>query len=260
MSIQLGPKEVQFIARLSYEKISVISKQQIEAFFGDSMQISQIIYQLKKKNILKPISKGVYFYSPIETGPKGTRINEFLIAPILFPKGNYYIGYSNIYNYYGFTEQIFQSFYILNTTRQKERLICDIAFKLIKISPNKLYGLTSITVEGTEVVVSDRERTLIDLIYFPNPVGGIKKATEILQNEVTSGKSNLSKIIKYAASFPSISTQKRIGYILDSIGIKNAYLATLANKIKQTSLITLYGSKSRKGKIDNKWGVIVDAA
>lgn len=260
MPIRLGPKETEVVARLSYEKTTVITKEQLEKLFGKSVLVRQIIYQLKKKGILKPITRGVYYYSPLEAGPAGAQINEFLIPPILFPKGNYYVGYSNMYNYYGFTDQLFQTFYVLNTSRQRERTICGIPFKLVKISPKRIYGLENIKISGSQVIVSDRERTLVDLIYFPDPVGGLKKGFEILEEEVSSGKSDIKKLIEYAVSFPAVSTRKRIGFVLDKCGISEKILAPLEKSVKNTSLITLCGSKSRKGTIDNKWKVIIDAS
>lgn len=260
MPMRLGPKETEVIARLSYEKTTVITKEQLEKLFGKSVLVRQIIYQLKKKGILKQITKGVYYYSPLEAGPAGIRINEFLIPPILFPKGNYYVGYSNMYNYYGFTDQIFQTFYVLNTSRQRERTICSIPFKLVKISPKRMYGLENIKISGSQIIVSDRERTLVDLIYFPDPIGGLKKAFEILEIEASSGKTAIKNLVKYAVSFPAISTHKRIGYVLDKSGVSKKILAPLEKSVKNTSLITLCGSKSRKGTIDNKWKVIIDAS
>jgi len=258
MSVQLGPKETEVVSRLSYEKTTVITKEQLDKLFGKSVLVRQIIYQLKKKGILKPITKGVYYYSPLEAGPSGAGINEFLIPPILFPEGNYYVGYSNMYNYYGFTDQIFQTFYVLNTSRQRERTICGIPFKLVKISPKRMYGLENIKISGSDINVSDRERTLVDLIYFPAPVGGLKKALEILQNQPSAGKTDIKKLVKYALSFPTISIRKRIGFILDKSGVSAKILEPLEKSVKYTSLITLYGSKSRKGTIDNKWKVIID--
>jgi len=259
MPIRLGPKEIEVVARLSYEKITVITKEQFDRLFGESVLVRQIIYQLKKKGILKPITRGVYYYSPLEAGPAGARINEFLIPPILFLKGNYYVGYSNMYNYYGFTDQIFQTFYVLNTSRQRERAICGIPFKLIKISPKRMYGLENIKISDSQINVSDRERTLVDLIYFPDPVGGLRKAFAILKKEASSGKTDIKKLVKYAVSFPAVATRKRLGYVMDKSGVSEKILATLQKSVKNTSLITLYGSKARKGTIDNKWKVIIDA-
>ena len=123
-----------------------------------------------------------------------------------------------------------------------------------------MYGLESIKISGSQVIVSDRERTLVDLIYFPDPVGGLKKAFGILENEASYGKTDIKKLVKYAASFPVVSIRKRIGYILDKYGISEKILASLQKSVKNTSLITLYGSKSRKGMIDKKWKVIIDAS
>jgi predicted transcriptional regulator of viral defense system len=259
MAKYFGPKETEVISRLSYEKVTIITKKQFDKLFGQSLLTRQIIYQLKKKGILKPIIKGIYYYSPLESGPAGSRVNEFLIPAVLFPKGNYYVGYSTMYNYYGLTEQIFQTFYILNTSLQREREIGGIPFKLLKIPADRLYGLEKVKIRESQVIVSDRERTLIDLVYFPDPVGGLKKALEIFLEASLSNKTVLEKLIKYASIFPSVSTRKRIGFILEKAGIAKPMLAPLLKSVKnRNTLVTLYGSKARRGEINKTWKVIID--
>jgi predicted transcriptional regulator of viral defense system len=257
---RFGPKETDIISRLSYEKATVVTKEQLEKLFGGTALVRQIIYQLKKKGILKPITRGVYYYSPLESGPAGTQINEFLIPPILFPRGNYYVGYSNMYNYYGFTDQIFQTMYVLNTSLQRERIICNIPFKLLKIPSNRMYGLETVQIKKTDIIVSDKERTLVDLINYPNPVGGLKQAFDILREQVVSQKIDIRKFVKYTLSFPVKAVQKRIGFVLDESGTAKRILEPLEKNLQDTSLITLNGSKSRKGRINNKWKVIIDAS
>ena len=257
---RFGPKETDIIARLSYEKATVVTKKQLERLFGESVLVRQIIYQLKKKGMLKPITKGIYYYSPLEAGPAGSRLNEFLIPPVLFPKGNYYVGYSNMYNFYGFTEQLYQTMYVLNTALQREREICGVPFKLLKIPFSRMYGLDKIKIKDTEVIVSGKERTLVDLIYFPNPVGGLKQAFNILKEQVVSKRVDIKKFIRYTQLFPVKSVQKRIGFTLEECLADNKILKLLEKKLMNTSLITLYGSKSRKGRINNKWKVIIDAS
>ena len=256
MTNYLGPKETEIISRLSYEKITIITKEQFEKLFGKTVLARQMIYQLTKKGILKPITRGVYFYSPLEAGPAGTQINEFLIPTVLFPKGNYYVGYSTMFNYYGFTEQIFQTFYVLNTSLQRERIVCGIPFKLIKINPERMYGLETINIKETEITVSDKERTLVDLFYFPNPVGGIEKAFDILKEQVK--KVDIKKLVKYIGLFPSVSIRKRMGFGLEKAGIAEEELKPILRSINNSSLSPLCGNKSRKGNINNKWKVIVD--
>lgn len=256
-----GPKETEVIARLSYEKVTIITKEQFDNFFSfDPALKNQLIFRLKKKGVLAPIKKGVYIFSPLEAGPAGRNVNEFQIPSTLFPKGNYYVGYSVMYNYYGFTDQIFQTMYLLNTSMQREKVIGDIRFKLIKISPRRMYGLEKIRINNARVIVSNRERTLVDLIYFYKPVGGLKRALEILKEQVINKKIDVKKFIKYSSQFPSISTRKRIGLILDKCGLESKELKPLIKSIENTSLVTLYNTKSRKGTINKKWRIIENVA
>ncbi len=259
MAKYFGPKEMEVISRLAYEKITIITKEQFDKLFEKSLLTRQIIYQLKKKGVLKPITRGIYYYSPLEAGPAGSQINEFLIPSVLFPKKNYYVGYSTMYNYYSFTNQIFQTFFILNTSLQRERAICGISFKLLKIPVDRMYGLEKIKFRDFEVIVSDRERTLVDLIYFPSPVGGLKKALEIFREHVFFKGIDRKKIIGYIIKFPSVSTRKRIGFTLEQAGWDKILISPIEKSVKdKDTLVTLYGSKSRKGTINNKWKVIID--
>ena len=257
----LGPKETKVIARLSYEKATIVTAGQFDEYFDFSnVERAQIIFRLKKKGILSTIKKGIYIFSPLESGPAGRNINEFLIASVLFPKKKYYVGYSTMYNYYGLTDQIYQTIVILNTRVQREKTIGGIQFKMIKVPSFRMYGLEKISIGDAEVMVSDRERTLVDVVFFPDPVGGLKKAFDIIKNQISSKKINLQKFIEYVSIFPSVSTRKRIGIVLDKCGVADEELFPLVKSIEGSSLLTLYNETSRRGRINRKWGLIENAA
>lgn len=257
----INPREREVVARLAYEKVSIITKEQFDKYFNFPKRVKEkTLFRLKKKGILTAIKRGVYFYSPLESGPAGSSINEFLIPSVFFPKGNYYIGYSTMYNYYGFTDQIFQTMYVLNTSLQREKTIGNMRFKMIKISARRIYGFEKIKIKDTEVIVSDKERTLVDMLYFSGPVGGLKIALDILKEQAKDRNIDLSKLIKYAVGFPNVSSRKRIGFALEQTGLSDKILEPLLKSVKKTSLVTLYPSKSRKGKINRKWMVIENAA
>jgi len=218
-----------------------------------------VISRLHKKAILTIIKNGLYYFSPLESGPSGRHINEFLIPPLLFPEGNYYIGYSTMYNYYGFTNQIFQTMHVINTTRQKEKIVGAVQFKMIKVAPQRMYGLEKIQLHGSEVTVSDRERTLVDLIYFPDPVGSLSQAFMILKSQVQENMIDVERFIRYAVLFPAVTLRKRVGIALEQNGIKPDTLEPLQSSVEGTSLATLFDTKSRKGTINKKWGIINNA-
>ncbi|MFH0855447.1 MAG: type IV toxin-antitoxin system AbiEi family antitoxin [Candidatus Omnitrophota bacterium] len=253
----LGPIETNIVARLTYEKKTIVTVEYLDRLFKLSpADRKQIVFRLKKKKILTAIKRGTYAFSPLEAGPEGTGIDELLIPPLFFPKKNYYVGYSTLFNYYGFTEQLFQTVYILNTTIRIEKVICGISYKFIRIPESRFYGLETIKVKDADVIISSKERTLIDLIYFNKPVGGIKTAGEVLKQFVIEKKCDIKKLVEYAALFPNIKTRKRIGLILDESNLTEAMLKPLVDSVKKTAVTTFTGS--RKGTLNKKWRVIIN--
>ena len=253
----LGPIETNIVARLTYEKKAIVTAKDMDQLFNLSPEDrKQIVFRLKKKKILSPIKRGVYVFSPLEAGSEGMGVDELLIPPLFFPKKNYYVGYSTMFNYYGFTEQLFQTVYVLNTTKHLEKLICGLSYKFIKIPENRMYGIEKIKVKDADVNISSKEKTLIDLIYFNKPVGGIVGASRIFTEIVNNNKCNLKKLVEYAVCFPNITTKKRIGLILDDAGVPENILKPLVKSIEKTSISSLNGS--RKGTLNKKWKVIVN--
>ncbi|MBU4140717.1 MAG: hypothetical protein KKA80_02355, partial [Candidatus Omnitrophica bacterium] len=151
----LGPIETNIVARLTYEKKTIVTIKDLDQLFKLSPEDrKQVVFRLKKKKILTPVKRGAYVFSPLESGPEGTGVDELLIPPLFFPQKNYYIGYSTMFNYYDFTEQLFQTVYVLNTTMRMERVICGLSYKFVRIPENRMYGLETIKVKDTYVNIS----------------------------------------------------------------------------------------------------------
>lgn len=253
----LGPIETNIVARLTYEKKTTVTAEDLDRLFNLSPEDrKQIVFRLKKKKILSPIKRGVYAFSPLEAGPEGTGIDELLIPPLFFPQKNYYVGYSTMFNYYGFTEQLFQTVYVLNTTMRMERIICGLSYKFVRIPENRMYGIETIKAKNTDVNISSKERTLIDLLYFNKPVGGITSAIGIFTEIAKNNKCDIKELIEYATRFPNITTRKRIGLILEKLGISDDMLKSLIKSVGKTAVSSL--NESRKGTLNKKWRVIVN--
>jgi predicted transcriptional regulator of viral defense system len=253
----LGPIETNIVARLTYEKKAIVTAEDMDRLFNLSPEDrKQIVFRLKKKKILSPIKRGVYAFSPLEAGPEGTGVDELLIPPLFFPKKNYYVGYSTMFNYYGFTEQLFQTVYVLNTTMRIERIICGLSYKFVRIPKNRMYGIQAIKVKDADVNISSKERTLIDLLYFNKPVGGITSAVDIFTEIVENNKCDIKQLVECATRFPNITTRKRIGVILEGLGISGNNLKPLIKSVERTAVSSLNGS--RKGTLNKKWRVIVN--
>ncbi len=251
----LGQKEAEIVSRLAYEEKDIVTAKELDSYLPAGFKYrNKLVFSLKKKKILIPVKNGVYIFVPLESVPTGRRVSEFLIPPLFFPKNDYYIGYSTMFNYYNFTDQQFQTVFVLNPGISRMRTIAGVSFKFMKISPEKMYGLEKINIKGREIVVSSKERTLIDLIYFNKPVGGINAAAATLERIVKEGKCDIGKLIKFAKMFPAVKTRKLIGMTLEKAGVSETLLKSIEKSVKNTSLISF--SNNRKGRINKKWRVI----
>ena len=255
----LTQKEAELVARMTYEQKDIVTTQELDSYLpSDFAYRRKLVYNLKKKRILIPIKNGVYIFVPLEAVPTGRRVSEFLIPAVFFPRGDYYIGFSTMYNYYNFTDQQFQTIYVLNSRISSRKTIAGESFKFVKISAQRLYGLEKINIRGKTAIVSSRERTLVDMFYYNKPVGGQNAASEILIKLVKNGKCDTKKLIEYAVKFPIIKTRKLIGLTLEKAGVDEKLLAPLARSIKKTSLISF--TDDRKGRINEKWRTIISAS
>lgn len=251
----LGKREAEIVARLTYEEKDIVTAWELDKYLPlDYKYRNKLVYGLRKKRILVPIKNGVYIFVPLDSVLTGRRINEFLIPPVFFPKGDYYIGYSTMFNYYNFTGQQYQTVFVLNTRISKVAVIAGLCFKFIKISPEKMYGLEKINIKGRDIVVSSKERTLVDLVYYNKPVGGIFTAASILERFTREGRCDIKKLVEFSLKFPVARTRKLIGISLERAGVPETLLKPLERSVRNTSLISF--SNNRRGKIDKKWQVI----
>jgi len=252
----LSQTETKIIARLVYENKEIVTAKELDSFLPAGFPYRrQLVFRLKKKNILIPIKSGAYIFVPLESIPTGRRVSEFIVPSVYFSDENYYVGYSTMFNYYNFTDQQFQKVYVINTRLSKEKKIAGILYKFINVSRAQMYGIEKKFIKGVSVNISSKEKTLVDLIYFNKPVGGLFSAGKIVERFVLEKKCDVKKLIDYTVRFPSIKTRKYMGYILEKCEINDVKLKPLAKSIQGTSIISF--SSSRKGTVNKKWRVII---
>jgi len=253
----LSQTETKIIARLVYENKEIVTAKELDSFLPAGFPYRrQLVFRLKKKNILIPIKSGAYIFVPLESIPTGRRVSEFIVPSVYFSDENYYVGYSTMFNYYNFTDQQFQKVYVINTRLSKEKKIAGILYKFINVSRAQMYGIEKKFIKGVSVNISSKEKTLVDLIYFNKPVGGLFSAGKIVERFVLEKKCDVKKLIDYTVRFPSIKTRKYMGYILEKCEINDVKLKPLAKSIQGTSIISF--SSSRKGTVNKKWRVIIN--
>ena len=252
----LSKDEVYLISRAEFEKQKLITTRFVQKLFPDKNKASRILVFLTQKGRLIRIEKGKYILVPLKAPNQQWMPNEFMVADLWMGAAPYYIGYFTMYNYWGFTEQIPRTIFVLNTLKSCKKEISGIRYEAVKIDPRKYYGIEKIKVEDQEVCVSDRERTLVDFAY--NPLGSLRNFELALQDNLN--RIDIKKFIRYLKKFPVVSVRKRVGFLLQELGCQNKALEPLRKSIGKKRVLVLLDpySRLRKGKINKEWKIIVN--
>jgi predicted transcriptional regulator of viral defense system len=252
----LSKDEVYLISRVEFEKQKLITTQFVQKLFPDKNKASRVLVFLTQKGRLIRIEKGKYILVPMKAPNQQWMPNEFVVADLWMGDTPYYIGYFTMYNYWGFTEQIPRTIFILNTAKSCKKEICGIRYEAVKIDPGKYYGVEKIKVEDQEVCISDKERTLVDFAY--NPLGSMRNFESALPDALNN--IDLEKFIRYLIKFPVVSVRKRAGYLLEKSGCQDKLLDPLRKSIGEKRVLVLLDpyNRSRQGKINKEWKIIVN--
>jgi len=124
-----------------------------------------------------------------------------------------------------------------------------------KIDEKKYFGVSKVKVEDMDVCISDKERTLVDFVY--NPIVSFNNVANVFKENIKD--IDLDKFIGYLNRFPVVSVRKRAGFFLEAIGCKDGALERLRKGIgrEDTYVVLDPTNKSRKGKINKDWKIIV---
>jgi predicted transcriptional regulator of viral defense system len=256
MYSSLSKEELYLISRAEFEKQKLITSEFAGRLFGSPKKAADILDTLTRKGRLIQIQRGKYILVPIKAPNQQWTPNEFVVAALWMGAIPYYIGYFTMYNYWGFTDQIPQTIFILNTRKSGKKVIGNVKYEAVKIDQRKYFGVQRVIIEDEEVRISDKERTLVDLVY--KPIGSFDNVRKTLKDSL--GKIDLKKFIGYLTRFPVVSVRKRAGFILEDIGYESQLLRKLKWSLEndRTYVVLDPMVKSRKGKIDNEWKIIVN--
>lgn len=252
----LSKDEVYFISRAEYERQKLITSDFASRLFPSRKRTAEVLDALTRKGRLLQLQRGKYLLVPIRAPNQQWSPNEFMVAALWMGDIPYYVGYFTMYHYWGLTEQIPQTVFILNLKKNVKKTIGDVKYEALKIDKKKLFGIQKIKIEDTDVCVSDRERTLVDFVY--NPIGSYANVANVLK--ACLAEMDLEKFVNYLNQFPVVSVRKRAGFLLTEIGCRDNVLKRLQKNIgpKDTFVVLDPTHRSRKGKINKEWRIIVN--
>lgn len=252
----LGPVSSHLITELSQSKKTVFSLSEVATILGtDNRHVKKLVYDLVKKGWLQRIEKGKYFLIPLTAkATKPYTENQFFIASKLVEP--YYIGFWSMLHYYGYTEQLPNTIFIISPKRKKNLFLSGVNYKFVKIPPEKIFGLMEIEINSMPIKVSDKEKTLLDCLDHPEYCGGITEVAKGIWN--ARNEIDFVKILDYAKKMSNSAVIKRLGYLLEILELDKIFNVSVLKKVIGKGFSSLDPLLPKKGQYNSQWNILVN--
>jgi predicted transcriptional regulator of viral defense system len=225
--------------------------------------LDQALHHLAKSGWIIRLKKGIYALSG--SVPGTTPLHEFEIAMALVKPAA--ISHWSAFSHHGLTEQIPRRVFVLTTARSVPRIrkakpskgeegyrVGETVYQFVQTNPDRFFGIEEVWVNESRIRITDPERTLLDGLLAPRYCGDFAEVLHAF--EVQAPKLDLDRIIDYALKLDN-ATAKRLGWILQRLGIEASRLRPLQN-VPVKGYRVLDPSGPRQGSYDSGWMIQVN--
>jgi predicted transcriptional regulator of viral defense system len=219
----------------------------------------EALYHLRRNGWIVSIRRGLYAISLSVPGVNPA--HEFEIAMALVNPAA--ISHWSAFRHHGLTDQIPRKVFVLTAAASVPRVrgakaggrtgdgypVGETVYRFVQVKPERFYGTEKVWIGEVRVVITDPERTLLDGLSMPQYCGDF---AEVLRAFRERGKElNLERIVNYALRLDT-ATAKRLGWVLENLGVDPAYIELL-EQVPIKGYRKLDPTGPRKGPYNRRW-------
>ena len=212
---ELGRKEAEFLSHMSTAGGQFNIEQAVK-FWRSREMANKKLHQLEKRGWVARIERGKYLVIPLEAGAQRSWSEEpYLIASTLVQPAA--ISYWTAIRHWNWTEQIPRIIYIQTTSRKKAtgRTVFGVQYQFVTVPKTKFYGHVKEWYKGKPVLISDKEKTLVDCADDVERAGTIEELAKAVKSAAT--EISWLKLNEHVQRFPNRAVMKRLGFLFERL-------------------------------------------
>jgi predicted transcriptional regulator of viral defense system len=217
--------------------------------------VRELLSAMTKRGLLMRLKDGIYYIIPYEQNAETYIPDWHLIAEHLVNDVKHYIGYYSALQIHNLLTQpsLKEQIVVSKQIRPSELKIKDVPFQFIYHNKKHFFGAKNIWIDSfNKVLCSDLEKTFIDCLFKPDYAGGIVEVARAIYT--SKDKIKYDTLLEYVKKFDSQAVTKRLGFLLETLGINTCILQEL-QKMKTASYVVLDTELPKTGKRISRWSI-----
>jgi len=213
--------------------------------------------RMADKGLLMRIQDGVYYIIPFEQDAETYMPDWHLLAEPLAGE-EHYIGYYSALQIHGLiTQPSLKEQIVVRKQRKPSRTtVHGVEFQFIYHNEKHYFGYQNEWIDSfNKVRCSDIEKTFIDCLYKPEYAGGIIEVAKALF--AASKRVKFETLLEYCTRFDSQAALKRLGYLLELMGIATPIIEELRG-LRSSSVSLLDTETPKGGKVLTRWNIMLN--
>ena len=219
---------------LGEQEKAVFSLNEIARIIRKPKNITAVyLNRMCRKNLLFKIERNKF---------SKTRDIFVIASQLIYPS---YLGLTTSLYLQNEFSQIINKIYVFTSRQKKKIKVFDAEINFIKVKPKFMFGYKKIKKEDSFVIISDFEKTMIELILFQN-YSRVSNLLELIK------KSDIVKLLDYAKIIKKEVLTRKVGFLLDLAKINHDL------KRKTKTIYKFNPRRKEKGKFNNKWFLYIN--
>jgi predicted transcriptional regulator of viral defense system len=205
--------------------------------------ILELLSDMTKRGLLMRLKTGVYYIIPYEQDSESFIPDWHLAAECLVNTAQYYIGYYSALQIHNLITQpsLKEQIVVSKRLRPSEIKIKDVRFQFIHHNEKHFFGAKKIWIDSFN-----------NCLFKADYAGGVVETAKAIY--ASRDKIKWDKLLDYAIKFDSQAVIKRLGFILETLGIGGEITDAL-QKIKSSSYALLDTELPQTGKRISRWSI-----
>jgi predicted transcriptional regulator of viral defense system len=222
------------IDKLRRSELAVFTIKDLQKITGkDERILSVYINRMTKMGMINKIEKGKF---TIYDDP-------FIVSTqLIYPS---YISFLSAFFLHGKTTQTINEILVVSSRRKKDIDVFGMKIKFITLNPRFMFGFKKVGKGNSYIFLAEVEKAIIDSLFLPRycPLSEVFSALK---------EADIDKTLNYASLIGIEAVNRRLGYLLDVLGVETKLRA------KGKAAYKLNPAIKSLGRFNSKWRLYIN--